>query len=126
MYNLKKNHHPDYGLVIEITPESTGEYLSPLNVVQQALKEREDWQKQNSSKVRMLVDQQLLTPQKALIWSQKEYLKLPKCPICIQILNNDVYNHQLSDKLFCSIKCSDIDYNDQLEKMKDEEEIEFR
>lgn len=59
-------------------------------------------------------------------WAYEEYKALPKCKTCAQILDGNVYSHQLCRSgLFCSASCADKDYLEEVEKLKDEEEIDY-
>lgn len=77
-------------------------------------------------KVRILVDDKVMSPKQAEHWAAEEYRGLPKCEGCAKILNDDVHQHQLSGtKFFCSKNCADQDYTEEIEKRKDEEEIDY-
>jgi hypothetical protein len=76
-------------------------------------------------KVRLLIDDQLLSVKQAEHWAIEEYKTLPKCFGCAHLLNEDVVTHRLCSELFCSEECADRDYNEQIEKLKDEEEIDY-
>ncbi len=79
-----------------------------------------------TKKVRILVDSKVFTPKQAEHWANEEYRSLPKCEGCAKILNGDVHTHRLSSsKFFCSDDCADKDYAEEVEKMKDEEEIDY-
>lgn len=79
-----------------------------------------------TKKVRILVDDKVMSPKQAEHWANEEYRSLPKCEGCANILNGDIHTHQLSGtKFFCSVICADKDYVEEVEKMKDEEEIDY-
>ncbi len=78
-----------------------------------------------TKKVRILVDSQVLNPKQAEHWANEEYKSLPKCEGCAKILNESIHTHRLSSKVFCSEGCADRDYAEEVEKLKDEEEIDY-
>jgi hypothetical protein len=125
MYNVVRQTHEKYGNVIEITKEEIGEFETPFRAVNRALTIRRQWI-DSTSKVRLLVDGQVVTPNGAEHWANEEYRSLPKCEACAKILGGDVYTHQLcGSNLFCSQPCADKDYAFQVEKMNDEEECDY-
>lgn len=126
MYNVTRQIHKKYGNVIEITREESGNLKSPFQVFNQASSMRRLWIKETKSKVRILVDGQVMSITQAGKWSSDEYKSLPKCEECRQILNGDVYTHQFCDSnMFCSQSCADKNYTFQMEKINDEEECDY-
>lgn len=127
MYNVSRQSHPKYGNVIEIKRVEIGSYHTPSMAYNAAEKSRRLWREEGAKKVRVLIDDQLLTIKQAESWSITEYKSLPKCAHCSAILNDDVFTHQLSrEHLFCSQLCADADYRIQTDKLSDEYECDFR
>lgn len=126
MYSVNRLTHERYGSVIHIERAENGRELTPFQAVNAALKERRLWMEGGVKKVRILVDDQVLGPKQAEHWAHNEYKSLPKCEGCAKILNGDLHTHQLSGtKFFCSVTCADNDYAEEIEKLKDEEEIDY-
>lgn len=127
MYKLSNITHPTYGQVVFIERSEEGTIANPFDAWQQALKNQRVWQEKSDTIVRWLVIDQLLTPSQLEQWYHHEYAKLPKCSACAQILGEIVHTHQLcGDSLFCAKSCADKDYFEEIEKLKDEEEADFR
>jgi hypothetical protein len=125
MYKVTRQIHVKYGNVIEIIRDDPGEESTPFQAVNKALRMRRLWKEESNSKVRVLIDGQVMQPSQAESWANGEYSQLPKCEECAAILVGDVSTHALSESLFCSPKCADRNYNFQVEKMNDNEETEF-
>lgn len=125
MYGVTRFSHPQHGPVIKIERLANGSQLTPFQAVQCACKERELWRGLGVKKVRILIDDQVMTPKQAEHWAKEEYAGLPKCPQCVKILNEDVFIHRLRPDFFCSQDCADQNYDYQIEILKDEEEIEY-
>jgi hypothetical protein len=126
MYSVNRIIHERHGSVVQIERTENGSLLTPYQAVNRAIHERRLWMESGIKKVRILVDEQVLTPKQAEFWANEEYKSLPKCEGCAKILNGDVVCHQLSgSKLFCSTVCADKDYLEEVEKRKDEEEIDY-
>lgn len=126
MYSVNKIIHEQYGSVIHIERAENGSLTTPFQAVNQAVHARRLWLESGEKKVRILIDNQIMTPKQAEHWANTEYRSLPKCEGCAKILDGEVYNHQFSGgKLFCSTVCSDKDYMEEVEKRKDEEEIDY-
>lgn len=125
MYKVFRTNHTKYGQVIEIIRDELGEEATPFRAVNRALNIRRLWKEETNSKVRILIDGQVMHPSQAETWANEEYKSLPKCEECGAILAGDVYSHSLSDVLFCSTKCADKNYNFKVDKMSDNEETEF-
>lgn len=125
MYVVNRQTHPQHGSVIAIERSMNGSELTPFQAVQCACKERKLWLEGGQKKVRILVDDKVMSPKQAESWAKEEYQSLPKCPWCAKILGENVITHRLGPGLFCSQDCADKDYNELIEKQKDEEEIEY-
>lgn len=125
MYTVARRSHDQYGSVISIERDVNGSELTPFQAVQCACKERRLWLEAGQKKVRILVDSQVMSPKQAEHWAHEEYKGLPKCTGCAKILDGDVCTHRLSADLFCSHLCADRDYNERLEILKDEEDIDY-
>lgn len=125
MYSVSKLTHERHGSVIAIERQMNGLYLTPYRAVNAACKERRLWKEAGAKKVRILIDEQVLSPKQAESWAHTEYQSLPKCAWCVKVLDGDVHTHRLTSLLFCSIECSDKDYSEQIEREKDEEEIDY-
>lgn len=125
MYSVTRSSHPTHGSTIVVESDPNGSELTPFQAVQCACKMRRLWMEGGAKKVRIMIDEQLMSPKQAEHWAHEEYASLPKCPGCAKIMNERVFNHQLSSELFCSQNCADQDYNERVEKIKDEEEIDY-
>lgn len=126
MYSVTRRSHDRYGSVIHIERAENGRLTTPFQAVNAAIHERRLWVESGTKKVRILVDDQVFGPKQAEHWAHEEYKSLPKCEGCAKILNGDVHTHQLSGtKFFCSHECADRDYMEEIEKRKDEEEIDY-
>lgn len=125
MYNIIKQTHENYGCIIVIEHTADGKALTPFQAVRSAIKDQEIWIKEISKKVRLLIDDQIMSPQQAECWAKEEYKNLPKCKLCAKVLNEDVITNQFSNSFFCSEDCADKDYNERIEQSKYEEEIEL-
>jgi len=126
MYSVNKLTHDRYGRVIHIERVENGSLTTPFQAVQAALKQRRIGLESGLKKVRILVDDKVMSPKQAEHWAHNEYISLPKCEGCAKILDGDVHTHQLSGtKFFCSKECADRDYAEEIEKRKDEEEIDY-
>lgn len=100
--------------------------MTPFQAVQSAMKERRLWIESGVKKVRILVDDKVMSTKQAEHWAHEEYISLPKCEGCAKILDGDIHTHQLSGtKFFCSKVCADRDYIEEVERLKDEEEIDY-
>lgn len=125
MYSVSRCLHAQHGSVIQIVRDMNGLHLTPFQAVQCACKERRLWIEGGTKKVRILADDQVMSTKQADHWAHEEHSSLPKCEGCAKILNDDVHTHQLSDKFFCSQFCADKNYIEEVEKLKDEEEIDY-
>jgi hypothetical protein len=103
-----------------------GLHVTPFQAFQCACKERRLWIEAGVKKVRILVDDKVMITKQAEHWANEEYDSLPKCYGCAKILNGDVYTHQFStSRFFCTQECADRDYVEEVEKLKDEEEVDY-
>lgn len=125
MYSVIRFSHPDHGPVIHIKMDMNGSERTPFQAVQSACKERRLWMESGIRRVRILIDHQVMTVKQAEHWAIEEYKIIPKCFGCAKPLNEDVITHQLRSELFCSQECADKDYNEQIENLKDEIEIDY-
>lgn len=126
MYSVNRVTHEVYGPVVVVDRQENGNQPTPFRAIQRALSERNLWRSEGPKKVRLLVDGKIMSPNQADHWSHEEYKSLPKCKTCAKILDGDVCSHQLCETgLFCSQECADKDYLEEMEKLKDEEEIDY-
>lgn len=109
-----------------IAREELAEHLSPFAAFHQAAHMRRMWLVEGETKVRILIDNQVMTVAQAEKWSNEEYKSLPKCTACAHILSGQVYTHRLcSSGLFCSESCADRSFREASDKLNDEEEIDY-
>lgn len=126
MYSVNRVTHQLYGSIVAVERQENGSFDTPSRAVQAAIKERRLWKESGQKKVRILIDDQILTPNQAESWAHEEYKTLPKCKGCAKILSENLYTHQLCRSgFFCSQDCADKDYTEEIEKLKDEEEIDY-
>jgi hypothetical protein len=125
MYNIIRQTHENYGCIVVIERTIDNKQMTPFQAVREAIKQQKLWIDESAKKVRILIDDQIMSTQQAEYWAKEEYAVLPKCKLCAKILNEDVISHQLKIGFFCSQYCSDKDYNNQLEVLQDEEEFEI-
>ena len=125
MYSVSRQAHAKHGSVVAVEYDLNGSELTPFRAVQRACKERRLWLEEGATKVRILISEQVMSVKQAECWAHEEYKLLPKCPNCGKIMNEEVFNNQLSEDLFCSQSCADLDYNSRIEAQKDEEEIDY-
>jgi hypothetical protein len=127
MYKVSNLEHEQYKKVVAIERAEDGDIETPFFAWQRALTQRRLWREKGAKNVRYLVLGEIMTGSQLETWSHEEYKSLPKCAECGKILGGDVYTHQLcGSNLFCSQNCADTNYHEAMEKLKDEEEIEFR
>ena len=118
--------HEVYGHVVAVNRSQNGSKLTPFDAVRLAQQERAAWKEAGVKNIKLLIDGQVMSPKQAERWSNEEYKSLPKCKACSNILDGEVYSHQLCRSgLFCSKDCADKDYCEELEILKDEEEIDY-
>jgi hypothetical protein len=125
MYSVSRLTHPDYGSVIKIERVMNGIHPTPFRAVQQGRKEQRLLRESGAKKVRFLIDEQVMSAVQAEAWADEEYANLPKCEGCAQVMGEDIFTHRMCPYFFCTQACADRDYNERLEKLKDEEEIEY-
>ena len=126
MYSVNRHTHEKHGSVILIERAENGRELTPFQAVNAAMKERRLWQESGVKKVRFLVDDQVMGHKQVESWAREEYQSLPKCSRCAKILGEDLHTHRLSpNNFYCSVNCADQDYLEEVEKLKDEEEIDY-
>ncbi|CAB4196798.1 hypothetical protein UFOVP1290_318 [uncultured Caudovirales phage] len=125
MYSINKKVHDKYGYIVEIYKDISGEFKNPEIAYNKAKSIRRIWKEELNLKVRFLIDGKIMQPSIAESWSVLEYKSLPKCAYCICILDDNVFTHKLSDDLFCSSSCADKDYDREIDKINDQEDIEY-
>lgn len=123
MYKVFRFTDIKHGAVISIEPDINSQ-LTPFLAVQAARKEQRLWIAEGEKKVRVLIDGQAMSANQAEQWASEEYDELPKCSECAKILGEELFLHNLCPDFFCSQICADINYNEYLEKLKDEYEHE--
>ena len=125
-YNIIKQIDPKYGSLITIDRVDIGEFINPTDAAEKAKSLRIAMVASGSGKVRIFVDGQVMTSNQIGVWAKEEYKSLPKCESCKKILGEDIFTHKLSGtNLFCSSKCSDYDYNYQVDILLDEEDCDY-
>jgi hypothetical protein len=123
MYSVNRLTHDQHGSVIHIERILNGSEFTPFQAVQRACKEQRLWLEGGAKKVRILIDDQVMSFKQAEHWAHEEYKTLPKCFGCAKILGDcNVITHQLNNSLFCSQQCADTNYNELIEKHKNEED----
>jgi len=126
MYRVNSEIHPSYGPLVSIERAANGSCKTPFLAVQMASKEARLLREAGAKKVRVLVDDKVMTLKQAELWAEEEYKDLPKCCGCAKIMEEDVITHRLSSDLFCSQSCADRNYSEIIDKLKDEEDVDFR
>lgn len=112
MYKVNRVTHERYGAVIEIARVDSGEYETPFQALNRATSLRNVWIKEGASKVRILVDGQIMITKRAESWANEEYRALPKCEECAKILGETVFTHKYCKaNLFCSQACSNKNFD---------------
>jgi hypothetical protein len=126
MYSVSRIAHEVYGPVVAVDRAQNGSKTTPFEAVRLAQQERSLWKADGVKNIKLLIDGQVMSPKQAERWSNEEYKSLPKCKACSTILDGEVYSHQFCRSgLFCSKDCADKDYYEELEILKDEEDIEY-
>jgi hypothetical protein len=126
MYMVTRQDHPKYGNVIQILRDENGTFQTPGLAANIAITARRLWREEGAKKVRYLIDDQVMSSAQIEAWASAEYKNLPKCFVCNAILHGDVFTHKLcGENLFCSRNCSDRDYQEHIDKIMDEEEIDY-
>lgn len=125
-YTVSRQIHERHGHVIIIERTEEVGQITPFQAVDHACKEQRLWQEEGVKKVRLLMDEQVMSHKQAGKWAHEEYQTLPKCHVCAKVLGGEIYTHQFCDShLFCSNDCADKDYLEEMEKLKDEEEVDY-
>lgn len=125
MYSILQENHPKYSNIINIFLSESGEE-NPFYAFEKLKYLRRIFKEKNPKvKLRYLVLDKILTFDQVKFWAKEEYLSLPKCKNCAKILSNQVFQHKLSNDLFCTIKCSDENYAELSTKQEEEDEYEF-
>jgi hypothetical protein len=125
MYKTCRSNHEKYGNVVSILRTEDGQQ-TPFLVSEEAKKEKRLWETQDKIRVRFIIDNQILTTNQLEKWAHEEYLHLPKCGFCAQILFGDVHTNTISHAtLFCSQICADRDYHQQMDHFNDYEECDL-
>jgi hypothetical protein len=124
MYSVRRNNHPQYGSIIEIVTEENGIYKSPFQVEKQAKKEYRLWILE-TSKVRFLFDNQIFNINQIERWARDEYKSLPKCHGCAAILDELLFTNSIEQAFFCSQRCADLSYQQQMDRFNDYEECDI-
>lgn len=126
MYKVSNLTDQQYGKVVAIERAEDGDIETPFFAWQRALTQRRFWREQGAKNVRYLVVGQIMTSKQLELWSYEEYKSLPKCTNCAKILGGDVYTHRYcGHSLFCTQACADTHYHQEMDKLKDEEEIDY-
>jgi len=126
MYNVTRQSHDQYGSIITITREEVGEFDTPFRAVNRAIKLRQDWVKEGVSKVRILIDGQVMVTKRAESWAIAEYKALPKCEECAKILGETVFTHKYCGiNLFCSQVCSNKNFDYVVSQWDEETECDL-
>jgi endogenous inhibitor of DNA gyrase (YacG/DUF329 family) len=126
MYDIQFKNHEIYGDIIVISIEENGKYKSPFQAVEQVKQLRRISLEKGKLKVRLLVNEQFLSTKEMEKWAIEEYNLLPKCVQCGSILGTIVFMHSISgSNLFCTQRCADIDFSDEMDKTFEEEEIDY-
>jgi len=125
MFSIKRLQHPDYGSVVVIESVDIG--LLPLQVISPAIKEYRAYRQQSVNPVRFLINEQIMTLPQMEKWAHDEHRSLPKCQSCAKILVGEVHPGGFrGDTFFCSELCAHQNYLQELDKIDDEHECDFR
>jgi hypothetical protein len=125
MYTVSRQTEVKYGNVILISLDELGLHKTPFQAYNDAVRKRRIWIEEGTKKIRFLVYGQIINPNDLYHWATEEYKSLPKCYNCNKILNDNVYTHDLcGNNLFCSQFCADSNYNYEIERDEDVEEVE--
>lgn len=125
-YSVYRLEHADYGAVIYIERNEDGTHAEAWKAVQVGFKEQRLWKQEGINQIRFLIDDQIMSNQMAEVWAQKEYFDLPKCFYCFQLIKENIFQHPNNEQFFCSKSCSNLDYEQGVEKINNEEECDFR
>lgn len=124
-YLIKRENHSKYYKVVVVEYSEQGIFNNPFQAINSAFKEKRLWQEENTDRVRLLIDNQILTNQQAEMWAKEEYQLLLKCSQCATLISENFVTHELSDHCFCSDKCANQDFLLQEEKLNSLEEIDL-
>lgn len=120
MYSVILEEDPNYGKIISICRDEDGDCKTPFEVYQKVKSIN------LNSKIKILVDDQLLSLFELNMWAHEEYKNLPKCQECFQILSRKLYTHQLCGySFFCSENCANKNHAQKIESLNDLEDIEY-
>lgn len=97
--------------------------MSPFDLERAAKRQRRLWVE--ATKIRYLLDNQVLTGNQLGSWAKEEYRELPKCGLCQVILGQDLYQHSLTNDFFCSRTCADQHYDQTEDHLNDYEEVDI-
>lgn len=117
-YNAIQIEHSKFSQVLVLEKANDGIYFSPLEAISKLKSLRA------ISKLRIIVDGQMMTLAQAEQWALEEYKFLPKCEECGTILNDNVFTHTLNKNLFCSEKCKENNYLFHLDILEDQEDCD--
>lgn len=113
---LKKENNKNY---IEVS--SPGDIISPYDVVNKIFSLKTKFKQNSSAKLNYIVFGKNMSFPQVKTWSNEEYKKIPKCGDCAKILEENVFTHSFSDKIFCSENCSNNNYSEISNKFEEEE-----
>lgn len=126
MYSIITENHSKYSNIINISVLESGEFLSPFDVYEKLKYLKRVFKEKNPEiKLIYLVCDKIMKLSQIKSWAKEEYKFLAKCENCAKILNNEVFEHKLSNHLFCSKKCSDQNYIHLVSIQESEEEHDF-
>ena len=126
MYDIQFKNHEIHGNTIVISIVENGTHKSPFKAVEQAKSLRRMELEKGKLKIKLLVNEQLLSTKEMEKWAIEEYNLLPKCFRCGSILETIVFIHPFSgSNLFCTQRCADLDHSDEMDKTLEEEEIDY-
>ena len=120
--------HPEYRQFIAVERSLNGSYETAELAVNAAQKSQRSYQETfPNTKVRLLIDEQIMTYHQAVLWARQEHHSLPKCGWCCKCMREgEVYSHSMSPKFFCTNDCSTKDYLELMKEEDDENECDFR
>jgi hypothetical protein len=126
MYNVQLQNHEIHGDLILISINESGEYKSPFQAIERAKQLKRIARENGKLKVKLLINEQFLSSKEMEKWAIEEYNLLPKCFHCGSILGMIVFIHSFSgSNLFCTQRCADVDYSDEMNESLEEEEIDY-
>ena len=125
MYNCQYKVHEIYGNIIEVSITNIGSFNTPFQLVSH-IKTLKKILSKDLKKIKILINNEIVDSKNLDLWAKNEYEFLPKCFNCYSILEGDVATHRFANgKLFCQQLCADSDFQKELDKTLDEEEIDF-